>query len=445
MPAGRRFRTVALRAGVALAFVAALTPMGTSFAQSTGPASAVGSSFDAFSGASGFEMKVRNASIPLGLVVQGSGPTAQGELTSFGQSAGFASFPYPGEDVATAPGLVAAAVGVPVPEYPLIALSSAGSDPQSVEYPGVSLRAASETLRTRAEAVVGSPASGSRAQASIVHDEDLGRVVAASEATVQMLDLGGGLVISGTVSSAAATLTSGGVETDSELTVGRIRAPGLEMTVPDSAPLGGTDISDPEIGIVDGEFVLSLPVGGGSQTFALPVDVVTEAFAAAGVELVLAGAEKTDSGVVAATVTIRTTLAEPPDNTVFTGESGIEVKLGGASAFIGAAGPPPSPFQGPLDVPVASAGSDPGSLNIPGPSVAATDGPLPSPSPRTDSGSGVTSSQPSVGPIVAEPLRSAPPLDGIFDVYLLFVVSGLVGTTVSQLVRKMGVRVSWSS
>jgi hypothetical protein len=89
-----------------------------------------------------------------------SGPTAQARVGRLGTSVGFGAFPYPGDTVASAPGLVAPIVlpqlGLPppnLPPYPLAVSSQYPGQPSKrVDEPSLSLIAQSTSASSAGHA-----------------------------------------------------------------------------------------------------------------------------------------------------------------------------------------------------------------------------------------------------------------------------------------------------
>jgi len=129
------------------------------------------STFDALAAANGLDVTAANASIPLGLVVQGTAPVARAALDSLGTSQALAAGPYPGDLAASLPGTVKTTSGIPLPDYPLMAATSAGDEPKEVVAPGMSLRAESRASRSTSRATLGSDSTGSTAIATAERDD----------------------------------------------------------------------------------------------------------------------------------------------------------------------------------------------------------------------------------------------------------------------------------
>src|SRR5690606_22680904 len=114
----RRAGAVAVAGGL-LCTGAVLAGAGDSRAETT---------FDATAAAYGVWATASNPNFPLGVVPEGSGPTAQARLSALPRSSALASFPYPGDGLVGLPGLIGAlAPGFPpLPDYPLYANSELG-------------------------------------------------------------------------------------------------------------------------------------------------------------------------------------------------------------------------------------------------------------------------------------------------------------------------------
>src|SRR5207237_1082825 len=163
------------RAGRPVALLA-LTGSAVALLPTAAPAETL-STFDARAAASGVDVTITNASIPLGLVVQGTAPVARAALDSLGTSEALAAGPYPGDLAASLPGTVKTTSGIPLPDYPLMAATSAGDEPKEVVAPGMSLRAESRASRSTSRATVGSDSTGSTSTATAERD-DAGGVAA---------------------------------------------------------------------------------------------------------------------------------------------------------------------------------------------------------------------------------------------------------------------------
>jgi hypothetical protein len=418
--------------------------------------------FDATTEATGMEVTVSNPTIPAGIVIEGSGPTAASRLSSLGTSDSFAALPYPGDTAANLPGTVSALTNVPLPPYPLYVHSSNGQKAAPANYPGDSLTAETSGVRSAAHAVASSESTGYAADTVVSTDSD-GSVSAVSTATQNGLDIGGQVTLSGVVAKASAILGSDGkIKTTSSIIVGRIAAPAMVYTVPDKVciptqscvtlppPFAGFKLKDPNIGYSNGNFTLTLPIVG-AQTFPVPADTVFAALSTVGVTATFEKAIVTPTSVVAPTLSMKTTLPSLPNNQVFNGPTPVTYILGRASASI--AGNITDDGSG-FSLPPVNPGTT-GNLPIDSGSSGSVLPPL--------AGSGLGSSGTGVPPVTVPPAvdssGSAPgsgfqptlsagtrlPLHSVFWFYLVLVGVGLVGSTAGQVLRYMGVRAAWTS
>lgn len=467
-------------AGVGLAIVLAAMPPGSARSQTVGGStSGSTASFDAVTAAYGFDSTISNPSIPLGLVIEGAGPTAQAHLSSIGAADAFSSFPYPGDTVTGLPGLLSAVFlgGLTVPPYPFYASTSIGSQPASVNYPGISLSSESQASQARSNAVVGTSANGYSANAVAWQDPDT-TVHATATATMNVVQLGGLLSLSGVQSSATEVMNpDGSIQGTSSLSIGHLGIPGLRISIPTSTPsavsipipipgipqlptlnfppipipFGGMTLGTPDIGFVDGVFTLTLPIGG-KQTFALPAQPVLDAFKAMGITMTFQGVQKTANSIVAPALSIHTILPAPPHNTYFNGPTPVEITLGRSSASIqGSVTPAGGSGGGTVPADLGSQPTTSGTAGSPG-SVGTGTSPSPASLSSTSGGlaPSLAASAPSrktLGPSARRALTTGrrAGLGSIFDLYLILIAVGVIGIVASQVLSFVGVRSSWKS
>ena len=181
------------RSSVVLAVVAGGVAVAALTATGPGAAAADLSGFDGSALAAGVRISVEID--PANLVdkpADSSGPLAQVDLDSLGNSTASAALPHPGEGVMSAPSLIAL-LGIlpptapPVPGYPLNASSEASTQPESkVETGPYTLRASSELRKGAASAVArgdvepDTAAATTRSSASVEVGDDTVRSVAES-------------------------------------------------------------------------------------------------------------------------------------------------------------------------------------------------------------------------------------------------------------------------
>jgi hypothetical protein len=446
------------------------------------------STFDARAAATGVDVTVANASIPLGLVVQGTAPVARAALDSLGSSEALAAGPYPGDLAASLPGTVKTTSGVPLPDYPLVASTSSGDDPKEVVAPGVSLRAESRSSRSASRATVGSDSTGSTSTAD-AERTDAGGVQATAIARSDALRVLDRLTVSGVVAEATTTVDEAGTRTShSALRIDALDAAGLILAVPATTPkgglpdmpplgsgqpappkpppseptplpAGGTTVTGPVLRFGDGEFTVVSGAGGKPTETPVPAATVADAFRKLGIEMTYQAAQPTATGIVAPVLSFRTTLPAVPENpTALQGPTTVTVDIGRVTTSVtGQAGPDAgigvdpiaglpvpsgaavSPASGPVSVSDAVSGA---SADIGAPSGAGlTDVPA-----GDEVASGLHSPS-AAAPVPAAARAAAPRLARALgrtvnarNVYVVFMALAGVGLAAGWLVRTLGVR-----
>lgn len=352
------------RARHACVYLGPATAVAVIVGSTVGPgiARADGAVFDSYAQAIGVQATLSNRTLPLGLVIEGVGPEASSRVTSFGQSDAEASFPYTGTVV---PGLFGLGppllLGVPGIEYPAQAATQAGSPPQDVDFPGISLHAESGVTSNYAEAVLGGAALGGGSSTSRIDRDEVGNVLATATAQFNSLKLGTSLTLSNvrSVVTVAADQATGKLTRTSSFSIGRLSVPGLSFTVPKTSPaqasppnpipglpqappvplapiplpFAGQTLPAPDIGLVDGNFTITLP-GFGSQKFAAPADAVLAGFKSAGFDFAYQPAVETPTGMQGGVFTARYTFDKLPDNQYFSGPVPVTYNIGSAAALV---------------------------------------------------------------------------------------------------------------
>jgi hypothetical protein len=461
-----------------------------------------GPSFDATANAYGVDAVLSTTSLPLGLNPEGAGPVAQAHLNSLGQSDAFASSPYPGDTAENAPGLANALIPVQiVPEYPLIASTQAGDDPRTVAFPGITLSARSGASLAQATGITGETSTGGTSTARVEQSGD-GSVTAEGDANFNGLVLGPELTVSSVESEAKVVADgySGKLTKTEKLTIGHISVPGLNLTLPTTSPsslpllnpipglpqppqitlptfpvpLGGTTISAPDLGLEDGQFVIHSPIGGTTQTYAVPTAAVVTALAAAGITLTVQQPQDLTTGIEAGGVTFSYEVAAPPSNPLYNGPTRATFSLGRSIAMVtlnpvqsdstsagdtttgfatGRAAPTPSGTSSPTSLspataPAATVGTGqalagPGTTSLPGALAGST-----------SSSSGGASTPPQVAgtapPTVTSAAADALDLAGdrgpdTGNIYLILVGVAVLALLVGTVFRLRGVRLLWIS
>lgn len=444
------------------------------------------SSFAGYAEARGLTTVVVNASIPAVGGAEVTVPFTTTTLNSLGQSDSYASAPYPGAVVANLFDLAGALVPLPVPEYPLQVVTSAGDDPKDVNFPGVSLHAESGASLAAAKATVVSDPTGltSRSRVEILAD---GSMKSSADFSADAVQLGGLVKLHGvkTHVSALADAFSGELTRSSELSIGRISIPALNLRLPEALPpsisvpvpvpglpqlppiplpplpipaVGGMQLQDPTIGYTNGQFHLTLPFLG-NQVFALPTEVLTQALEPLGISLTVMPAEASTTGVIGSALTIETTLPAPPENPLINSPTFLSVTLGTSRAnadlrpsletegFVlpgvdlagGGAGGSGVDVNG-LDGSGLDRDASPGDFDVasesPGalpPEVAEAAGP----------GSLAGSSDNSVGSSTFGLKLAGSSLSGLAGIYLLLVSVAVLAFVAANFLRLTGVRSRW--
>lgn len=427
----------------AVALVAALVPVGT-MVLPLAPAAA-DSDFTATAGAIAVETTMEANGAPVtNTPVDGGGPIAQAAFDSVGNSQAFASHPYPGDAVVSAPGTVAGVSGgqITPPEYPLYAASSHPLRPDAtVGQPPLSLEAHSTADASRASAGSGL-ANDSGRVGRVAAEASAGRIAdgvrSASSSTVEGF-VAGPLRIASAVSSASAVLKPGGdVERQA-----RFSASGINV--------GDTAVTLTEKGLS----VAGTPVGAVDATPIAPV------LAQAGITVTYLAPVETATGAISAGVEVRWTRDVPGAITPLT----VRYVLGRAAARItGAAsgGTPPIDLSAPAasgDGPLTPA--EPTDVTVP--TDNGTPANLVSTEPATGSPTSIGSGEAGAPPFstnktgAVSPSESAPlprleaaassPVPR-FDIgvgYLVFVIGGLALAACAALVSRQGVTRPWTS
>jgi hypothetical protein len=233
-----------------------------------------------------------NESIPLNVAPQIQGPTARAAQNSLQQSDAYAAFPYPGDDIAGAPGVIAGASGLPLPGYPFVIATSYGDGAKQLSYPGIELRSESTGTLTQATATGASTGSGSTSSARIARDGD--DVQAKAVTDLDAVRLGESLVLSGLHATASASRDSSGKLTR-------------------SSTFSFTSLSGPgfTIGLKDGKF--SMQQGTAAPTESdVPLPLIAAALSLQGYPTTYQTPEETPDGIIGAGLQIQTTLPAPP-------------------------------------------------------------------------------------------------------------------------------------
>ncbi|WP_425825368.1 hypothetical protein [Streptomyces fractus] len=340
-----------------------------------------------------------------------------------GESSGWASSPYPGETVISAPALIGSQTGQKFPEYPLYATSKYPSEDNAKagQTPHV-MSAHSTKTSTEAQAgtVLGKGGTGASTKAVADSSVDPGALTGKAEARADTRpwSVNGVLEIGRILSSASAKVDrSGKVVRDSELTIGRteIAGQGVEIT-PDGLKVAGKAVKLP--GAAD------------------PTKTLTQALAKAGVKIHYLDEKRTKHGIVSAGLEVQARQQDTQSGSVYT----VTYVFGRASADAdrveappGTGGMPPVPAP---QAPSGTGGGGAGAAPAPGGGAAGADTPKSPP----DSGG-------STRPEDSRPVQLATnPTDmGVTGLYIVLAF-GAVGTfAAGTLLRLLGVKTRWTS
>lgn len=419
-----------------------------------------------------------NPSVPTGIRPEGGGPQTDAVQSSLDKGDANASFPYFGDSVATAPGVVGGLFGIPVPPYPLTASSTFGGAPARVNYPGIELSATSRATSTVADAIFGSAGAGGVSHSEVDETAD-GNVTASSAASAPLTVLGPLVSVKGLDSAVSVTADANGTLTrTSKFSIDEISVPGVVLRLPDASPSsvpvpfpipvpgvpapapiplqsypvpnGGATLVEPKIGFINGYFVVQ-PLQGDPQKYVVPADAVVSAFEAQGVTLSYTAPQETKDGILGGVFSVQYTLPSPPDNPVYNGETPASFSLGDTRAAVSRAPETAGGPDGGIGID-AAAGSPSGALpgaalpgNLPGTDLAGI-GALPAapggvPTVNLSPQAGIGSDGAS---LVAAGLPAFLSSD-FSSIYLALVGLTLFGLLAAALLGAKGVSARWNS
>jgi hypothetical protein len=436
-----------------------------------------GSFYDAGARSSVVDGYFTNSTIPGGVKPEGGGPETDVAQSSLDKGDANASFPYFGDYVPTAPGVVSGLFGFPVPPYPLTASSTFGGDPAKVNYPGIELSAVSRADSTVADGVFGSAGSGAVSHSEVDQTAD-NQVVASAAATSPLTDLGPLVSIKGLDSTVSVTADPNGALTrTSNFSIDEITVPGLVLRIPEQSPgsiplpfpipvpgvpapapiplqsfpipNGGTTLVEPRIGFINGYFVVTQPFGADSHKYAVPADAVVQAFKAQGVTLNYTAPALTKNGIIGGVFAINYTFAAPPDNPFYKGPTPTTFILGATSATVQRAAQAGAVVAAP-DNPVGT-GVLPGGPLAPAPAVTDAAAPAVAPVPPATGGVPTVNFQPEHGnggsPINATLAAAGLPAFVSSDfsgIYLALIGLAVLGMVAVAVVVAKGVSARWN-
>jgi hypothetical protein len=319
-------------------------------------------SYEAVARASATELTIANPSLPTGLTIVGGGPSAQARQDGIGLRSANSQFPAAGDTVPTLPGTGAALFNLPVPAYPFISATEAGSAPSRVSYPGFTLYSESADFMTLADGVVGDPGSlGARSTARI-DEARSGDVTATATTSGSGFALGtyGSVSDVRSVATVVANSSTGAISRATSTSIGRISVPGLNITIPAQSPqtvpipvpvpgvpnpdpltlpslpipAGGQTLRDPDIGIQNGFFTITQLEEGEKKTYVIPADAALAGFKQAGVAITFQSPQETAGGIVSGTYRFTYTASAPPENTYYNGPTEFTQSTGSVIANV---------------------------------------------------------------------------------------------------------------
>lgn len=402
-------------------------------------AAGAGATFDAAASGDGLRLSVTSQEAPLSPTpIDKGGPTAQA-VSELGAPNAFAAFPYPGELILVAPGLIGGFTETDVPEYPLQARANQREPEQQVGGGPFVLRAeVTESGGARARAAFGGhrglfgdeegdgedppPSAGAFVSDAVVALTEDGAARAHAAARAIGLQVGPLEIGAMTASATALHGSDGPAETESTFA------------------LHGVSIDGQAVGLRDGELVLGdddagTPLGDTLE----PVDALLREF---GIEYEYRPAQRTEEGEVSAGLVLR--FVNPQDLPSVPEGSHLTLRLGQVSAR---ASEPETMDLGGLDLndgfgespldssagPVGANETPPDLQADPGPSL--TEEPAP-PSPQTAQGPADQSETLAApGGQSAQAAQFVPETLSGMSVYLIFVLAAAVMFGSTQVMR----------
>ncbi|MCU1691099.1 MAG: hypothetical protein JWM64_190 [Frankiales bacterium] len=404
----------------------------------TPPATAATRSFTGTASASGLDVYATNADVlPLGATVQAAAPFTSATLKALGVSQAFASAPYPGNEVAGAPGLLNGGFGIPAPSYPFIVNSDASSEPAPADRQNAGYRLHAESSNAVSEATgqlgAGEGGGGALSLFAVarVGDDD-GVTTARAGSVTAGLDVPGALTLGSVRSSAQVVVGEDGK---------RKRTSSLVVT--------GVELLGIPVTLQDGALVFA------GQRIPLPDNPLVAALAERGTVLEYLQPRETADGVVSAALRVTTQQTDPTGRTP--GTYAVSYTLGQTSARLSAANLADVPVAAP-SVPAVPTPAGVAPATVPGgpadvggappaavggEAVAVADPPLLPVDPTGTVPAPATAAAAAPGPR-AVAFRTPLQVDWL-PVFLALVLSSAAALVGGSLVRLLGVRATWRS
>jgi hypothetical protein len=403
--------------------VVLVVPLHVTGARADGPST----SYSGTARADAFRIGVSATGLIVSSLADASGPTAQTRMDSLGTSVGFAAFPYPGDVIVGAPGLVTSLL-LPqlglrppnLPAYPLAVSSQYPGQPsQKVDQPALSLSAESTSGSSAGHATATGSDSGGNAMGKAVSNatsnvDSSGVVVADAASTVESVTINSILRIGRVVATAHATSSGTGTST----TRSSFSAEGISVV--------GVPVVLTEKGLVL----------AGSTVPPPPSSSVAQALAGSGIGVRYLAPVISPGEVQSAGIVVSVSVPSPTGNK-FTVVYTFGIVHAGA---VEASAPPgPTPSAGPTTAggvvairPTAAAPGAGATIFAPAAASSPSNGAQASAVPGTITGPLRTSTVPA-------------PTTSALSFYLVLVVGAAVAVSGSALLRHFAVRLAWTS
>lgn len=342
------------------------------------------------------------------------------------ESTAFASGPYPGETVVSAPPLLRGLTSVPVPDYPVYASSQFPSAQDSrVEQQGLTLRSRSAetsseaTARNGAEPEGGSVAAKAKAVADV--DPEGRATVATATSDTQPFTVNEVLRLGQTHSFAQSKVGPDGVlRRESRLTIGHTEVAGQTVEI---TPDG---------------------LRGAGQPVALPEDSAVEALEAAGIQVRYLKAEETPRGILSAGIEITAENQDPQSGATSRVHYTVGRSFAAAAPVADRGGASEDEVPAiDTDAGIAVSGDDDGGTRRPIDVGVADTGPVgpEAPAPVVDAEDLPTAVDPPPPAVAQETRLVGKPLDlALTGLYLAFVIAAMALVVGGTLLRMLGVR-----
>jgi hypothetical protein len=336
------------------------------------------------------------------------------------ESSGFASSPYPGETIVSAPALIGSQTGEAIPGYPAYATS---------RYPSAQ-KAESEQLGHTLTSHSGKNSTRAQARTRLGQDAASGETTALANAAVDPVRR---------VSSASATADTQPITLNGLLRLGRVRSLATATVgkegklVRDSQlSVGRTEVAGQVVEITkDG-------VRAVGQKGPLPQGDPAKALEAAGVRVRYLRAEQTERGVISAAVEVLVRQQDTQSGAVYT----VHYTFGRAFAAAGMVEQPPGGGGDlpPVEAPPPAAGGGGGDAGVPAEPPDPAPGEEPPGEEPAAPGDAAAPKNPSPGGLAGNPADM-----GVTGLYLVVAFSAVATFAFGTLLRLLGVRTRWTS